>query len=114
MPRRLPTLLPKSQRILQEMGEQIRLARLRRNLSAEKVAERAGISRPTLSALEKGGAGVSIGTLLQVLMVLGLEKDMLLLAKDDAFGRRLQDAGLNVRAGSKRRKKTDDGPGGKA
>jgi transcriptional regulator with XRE-family HTH domain len=87
------------------MGERIRLARLRRGLSAEKVAERAGVSRPTLSALENGASGVSTGTLLQVLMVLGLENDMAYLAKDDAFGRRLQDAGLNVRAGSKRRKK---------
>ncbi len=87
-------LLPKHQRILSELGENIKLARLRRRLSMEQVAERANISRPTLGSIEKGAESVSIGLYLQVLMVLGLEKDFLLLAKDDIFGRKLQDAGL--------------------
>jgi len=89
-------ILPKTKRILSALGENIKLARLRRKLSAEQVAERANISRPTLSAIEKGSPTVSIGSYLLVLQVLGLEKDFLLLAKDDALGRKLQDAAINT------------------
>jgi len=87
-------LLPKMQHIMEEVGANIRLARLRRKLSAAQVAERSGISRPTLSAIEKGAAGVSIGSYLNVLHALGLAHDMALLAKDDELGRKLQDLGL--------------------
>ncbi|MCB0739314.1 MAG: helix-turn-helix transcriptional regulator, partial [Bacteroidetes bacterium] len=69
-------------------------ARLRRKLSSEQVAERAGIGRSTLVKLEQGNPGVGLGNLLNVLRVLGLENDLLLLAKDDDLGRRIQDAGL--------------------
>ena len=94
MPGKKIILLPKAKKILFEVGENIRLARLRRKLSSEQVAERANISRPTLLSIEKGSAGVGIGSYLQVLTVLGLEKDFLLLAKDDVLGRKLQDANL--------------------
>ena len=87
-------LLPKHKRILESVGENLRLARLRRKLSAAQVAERAGISRNTLYLLEKGGAGSSNATLFQVLMVLGLENDFSRLASDDELGRRLEDARL--------------------
>lgn len=87
-------ILPKAKRILSEMGENIKLARLRRKLSAERVSERANISRPTLIAIEKGAPTVSIGSYLLVMQVLGLEKDFLLLAKDDVLGRKLQDANI--------------------
>lgn len=89
-----PIVLPKLERILKTFGEQIKLARLRRKLSSEQVAERAGISRSTLVKLEKGHVRVSIGHVLNVLSVLGLEKDFLQLAKDDELGRKLQDANL--------------------
>jgi transcriptional regulator with XRE-family HTH domain len=89
-------LLPKTRRILDEMGENIKLARLRRKLSSEQVAERANISRPTLVSIEKGKPSVSIGSYLSVLQVLGLEKDFLIVAKDDTLGRKLQDAGILV------------------
>ncbi|NQW36416.1 MAG: helix-turn-helix transcriptional regulator, partial [Flavobacteriales bacterium] len=85
-------ILPKTRRILDDMGKNIKLARLRRKFSSQQVAERANISRPTLSAIEKGKPTVSIGSYLLVLQVLGLEKDFLLLAKDDELGRKLQDA----------------------
>ena len=94
MSKRKIILLPKMTRILEELGENIRLARLRRKLSAQQVAERASISRPTLINIEKGQSGVSIGLYLQVLVVLGLEKDFLEIAKDDELGRKLQDADL--------------------
>jgi len=87
-------LLPKQTRVLKQVGEQIRLARLRRRLSAEQVAERAGISRPTLERLELGSHSSSIGTLLRILSVLGLEGDYLQIASHDELGRRLEDAKL--------------------
>lgn len=90
-------LLPKLDRVLLEMGENIKLARLRRKLSTEQVAERAGISRTTLYAIEKGSYAVSIGAFIKVLNVLGLEKDFLNIAKDDVLGRKLQDIGLTVK-----------------
>ncbi|MDR1679910.1 MAG: helix-turn-helix domain-containing protein [Prevotellaceae bacterium] len=90
-------LLPKLIKILEELGENIKLARLRRQLSTKQIAERAGISRSTLWQVEKGLPSVSFGTYAQVLFVLGLEKDLLLLAKDDVLGRKLQDIGLTIK-----------------
>ena len=90
-------LFPKAQNILAEFGENIKLARLRRKLSATQVAERADISRPTLASIEKGAPGVAMGAYAQVLFVLGLEKDLLKVAKDDILGRKLQDAKLLVK-----------------
>jgi len=90
-------LLPSAQKVLGEFGENIKLARLRRKLSAEQVAERASISRSTLWLIEKGAPGVAIGTYLQVLFVLGLENDFLNVASDDKLGRKLQDAKLLIK-----------------
>ena len=90
-------LLPKNKKLLQAVGENIKLARLRRKLTMDQVSERAGISRPTLSSLEKGSPSVSLGIILQVLLVLGLEKDILFLAGDDILGRKIQDANLTVK-----------------
>ncbi len=92
--RETKSLLPKHRRIMEGVGENLRLARLRRKLSASMVAERAGISRNTLYLLEKGTSSTSIITLFQVLMVLGLESDFARLARDDELGRRLADAQL--------------------
>lgn len=97
-------ILPKTTKILIQMGENIKLARLRRKFSAEQVAERANISRPTLSAIEKGMPTVSIGYYLLVLQVLGLENDFLFLAKDDILGRKLQDAGISTNERAPKRK----------
>lgn len=89
-------LLPKHKRMLSQLGEQIRMARLRRDLSSEQVAERAGIARNTLIKIENGDEGVAIGSYFRVLIVLGLEEDLLTIASDDVLGRKLQDAGLKV------------------
>jgi transcriptional regulator with XRE-family HTH domain len=67
---------------------------LRRKLSTEQVAERAGISCSTLWLIEKGTPSVAMGAYLQVLFVMGLEKNLLLMAGDDVLGRKLQDAGI--------------------
>ena len=90
-------ILPKAQKVLTELGENIKLARLRRKLNTQQVAERANISRPTLWQIEKGTPSVSMGAYFQVLFVLGLEKDFLKLGADDELGRKLQDAGLLVK-----------------
>lgn len=92
------TVLPKTLTILSQMGEQIKLARLRRNLSAELVSERADISRTTLWNVEKGNPSVSIGVYAAVLHALNnMDTDLLLIAKDDELGRKIQDLNLPYR-----------------
>ena len=90
-------LFPKTVAILETLGENIRLARLRRNVSSSLQAERAGISRPTLTMIEKGAPSVALGSYVQVLVALGMEKDLLQVAADDELGRKLQDLNLPVR-----------------
>ena len=90
-------LFPKTLTILERLGENIKLARLRRNISTSLQAERAGISRPTLGMIEKGSPSVSLGNYVQVLVSLGLEKDLLKVAADDELGRTLQDLNLPTR-----------------
>ena len=98
MGRKTTVVMPETQEILQKMGEQIRLARLRRRLSAELVAERAGISRTTLWQVEKGTPSVAIGSYAAVLHALNrMDQDLLLVARDDILGRTLQDLELATR-----------------
>lgn len=103
MSKKSVAIMPDTQEILEIMGEQIKLARLRRNLSTELVAERAGISRATLWAVEKGTPTVAMGTYAAVLHALGgMDKDLEMIAKDDEFGRKLQDLKLPTRKRAKR------------
>ena len=87
-------LFPKHQKILEKVGENIKLARKRRELTTIQVSERAGIDRSTLVRIEKGDGRVSLGAYFNVLRVLGLQDDFLKIATDDEFGRRLQDLKL--------------------
>lgn len=105
MGRKTTVQLPVLKRLLAVLGENIRLARLRRRLPARLVAERAGMSRTTLSAIEKGEPGVTIGAYSNVLHCLGLEKDLGLIARDDELGRKLQDAGLPTKARAPKKKR---------
>ena len=91
---RLPRKLEKTMTI---MGEQIKLARLRRNLSIAQIAERATCSPLTVNRIEKGSPTVSMGIYARVLYALQLDDDLLLLAKEDTLGRTLQDLGLKHR-----------------
>jgi transcriptional regulator with XRE-family HTH domain len=104
MQKRGPVLLPKQQAILDQVGEHIKLARLRRKLSTAQIAERSGITRTTLWQIERGAPQVTIGAYCQVLFVLGLADDLLEVATDDELGRRLQDAALIVKKRAPKRK----------
>lgn len=98
MGRKGVTVLPQTREILRQMGEQIKMARLRRKLPSELVAERAGISRATLWNVEKGSPSVAMGIYAAVLHALNnMDQDLLLIAKDDALGRTMQDLGLPMR-----------------
>ena len=103
MAKRKITILPSTERLLKELGDNIRLARLRRRFSASLVAERSGMSRPTLRAIERGDSRVTLGAYASVLFCLGLEKDLALIAKDDLLGRKLQDAQLPYKSRAPRR-----------
>lgn len=90
-------IFPKEQKLLTEFGERIRLARLRRNISAETMAKRASCSRMTIHKAEMGSPSVAFGTYLRILAALHLADDISLLARDDELGRRLQDIKLPKR-----------------
>ena len=96
-------------RLLAELGENIRLARRRRGLSALLLAERAGMSRPTLRAIERGEAGVTLGAVANVLHSLGLEQDLTQLARADERGRELQDAALTPRRSKRKLRGSGNG-----
>ena len=77
MARKTVILLPSTERALEKVGANIKRARLRRNIRAELLAERAGISADTLSSIEKGVSTVSIGAYASVLYSLRMEKGIL-------------------------------------
>jgi transcriptional regulator with XRE-family HTH domain len=97
-------LLPKQKRQVAQFGERLKLARLRRGLSAELLAQRAGISRQTLTRIESGESNVTFAHLFQVMRILGLGEDIDKLAADDEMGRKLQDLDLKIpKRGPRRR-----------
>jgi len=104
MPRKPPVVFPQEQRLLSELGERLRLARKRRKLSNEVVAQRAGLSRTTVYKVESGDPGATLGSYVRVLAVLGLEGDLGQLAADDRVGRKLQDLALDPVPVAKRHK----------
>lgn len=67
------------------------------------VAERTGLSKPTLRNIERGESTVSIGHYLRVLAVLGLADDLGRVALDDELGRKLQDIALQSPKSAARR-----------
>lgn len=99
-------ILPATEEILKTLGEQIKLARLRRNLTAELVAERAGISRATLWKVESGNPACAMGIYAAVLHALNnMDRDLLLVARDDEMGRKLQDLNLMTKRRASGRKR---------
>lgn len=97
MPSKQPPFYPAQRRLLAALGERLRLARLRRKITIEIACQRAGVSRMTLFRAEAGSPAIALGTLVRILAVLGLENDLEVLARDDKFGRLLQDQALPPR-----------------
>ena len=91
MPKRTPPTHPQARRQVVALGKRLRAARLRRKMTQPMLAERVGISVPTLGKLEAGDPSTSLATMLRVLAVLGMAADIDLLAAQDALGRSLQD-----------------------
>jgi transcriptional regulator with XRE-family HTH domain len=102
------TISAKAESAILLLGENIRLARLRRKLSAAQVSERAGISRSSLWKIEKGASTVSIGSIAQVLFILGLEKELSNVAQNDSLGRKLQDLEISVKKRAPKRLKSTE------
>ncbi len=94
MSKRTRPVFPRAQRRLQQLGERLRLARLRRGIPLVEMAARVGATRPTLRRLEQGNPSISLALLVRTLGVLGLEEDIDRIAGVDEVGRRLQDLGL--------------------
>ncbi|HEY3284776.1 MAG TPA: helix-turn-helix transcriptional regulator [Armatimonadota bacterium] len=109
MARRAFRPLPTVQGNLVELGTNLRLARLRRRLTALQVSERAGIDRTTLRRIERGDGSVSMGAYASVLFCLGLHEDLAQVARDDELGRKLQDIGMPVRARAPKADRSDQG-----
>ena len=103
-----PPILPHLRRIMNDVGENIRLARLRRDITGQQLSDRAGISRSTLRSIEQGDAGVSFGAYAKVLFCLGMADELMELGRDDELGRRLQDAGLRVARRASRKTRRPD------
>jgi transcriptional regulator with XRE-family HTH domain len=100
-------------RILRKLGADIRDARRRRRIPTAVLAERALISRPTLTKVEKGDPGVSLGTYATVLFVLGLADRLgdLAAAEGDAVGLALEEERLPERIRLPRARRRTEGEG---
>ena len=110
MPRQTPPILPRLARVLAGVGENIKMARLRRAQSSETIAQRAGITRKTLHRVERGDPAVALGIYARVLQALRLENDLASIAADDILGRKLQDANLGPRRRAPKQSKQGDLP----
>lgn len=94
MAKRIPPTHPRAQRQIEALGRRLRAARMRRSMTQEVMAQRVGVSVPTIAKLENGDPSTSLATVLRVLTVLGLADDIDLLAAEDTLGRELQDNAL--------------------
>ena len=107
MARKKVVLLPRTEQALEKVGTNIKRARLRRNIRAELLGERAGISADTLTSIEKGVSTVSIGAYAAVLAVLKLDNDLETIALDEEGKQRFKEHNLKKR--ERATKKIDDG-----
>lgn len=87
-------IYPKAAAALKAMGENLRLARKRRRITAKMMAERANVSLMTLRSLERGEPHVSMANYMAVVACLGFHDDIAAVAANDVLGRALQDAAL--------------------
>lgn len=93
-------LMPKARKSLEILGQNLKLARIRRRISAALMCERAGVSHATLTAIEQGKPSVSMAGYMSVLFCLNMHTDMEKVALDDLLGRELQDLQLPKRVHS--------------
>lgn len=103
MAKRTPPTHPAARRAIQALGGRLRAARLRRRMTQAIMAERVGVSVPTLSKLEEGDPSTSLATMIRVLTVLGLVGDIDKIGAEDKLGRELQDSELAPPRPSRRR-----------
>ncbi|MBL0039509.1 MAG: helix-turn-helix domain-containing protein [Xanthomonadales bacterium] len=94
MAKRTPPTHPRMQRQIEALGQRLRAARMRRSMTQQVLAERVGVSVPTMAKLESGDPSTSLATVLRALTVLGLAGDIDLVAAQDVLGRELQDNAL--------------------
>ena len=92
--KRQTRLFPKAVVALEQLGENIKLARRRRGITSALMAERADMSLMTLRAIERGSPKVAMGNYMSVLFCLGMQGDMAQVAAADQQGRDIQDARL--------------------
>ena len=92
--KRQNVIYPRAAEALKTMGENLRLARKRRKITAKMMAERANLSLMTLRALERGAPQVSMANYMAVVACLGFLPDIAAVAANDVLGRDLQDAEL--------------------
>lgn len=99
---------PVSEQVAQ-LGQRIRIARIRRGWSVAELASKAGVNRNTLTALELGKAGTAVGLCFTVLWALGLDRTLDGVADPDAdlHGKALEAARRPVRAGKPRKVRAD-------
>jgi transcriptional regulator with XRE-family HTH domain len=92
-----------------QLGQRIRIARIRRGWSVADLASKAGINRNTLTALELGKPGTAIGVCFTVLWALGLEKTLDVVADPDTdlHGKALEASRRPTRAGRSRKARDD-------
>lgn len=106
MARKKVALLSSTEHALEKVGANIKRARLRRNIRAELLAERAGISADTLTSIEKGVSTVSIGAYAAVLAVLEMDDDLEMIALDEEGKQQFKEYNLKKR---ERATKIDNG-----
>lgn len=114
MARLTPPTHPRHRHQLSALGDRLRTARLRRKLTQAMIAERVGVTLPTIRKLEAGDPSSSLATVLRVLQVLGLAEDIDRLAAQDDLGRALQDNDLKQphrRNATARAREPDDAAG---
>ncbi len=94
---------------LEKLGSDIKEARIRRRITMELMAKRAGISRPTLIKVESGDPTTSVGIYAKVMFILGLDKNFFDVAdiRNDKIGIIIESEELPKRTFA-RKLKTED------
>ena len=99
----------KAKEALAQLGEQIRMARKRRQWTIAELAKKISVSSPTIIALEKGEPTVSVGVLVSTLWTLGLETELLNLANpNDIEGIKMMNTRLPKKIRTRKRTLDND------